>query len=153
MTLEAPTSKFKKNNLIIFMVACIAFAMWFTYDGYFNENFIKKYTNDDGSYQETLVINRRAPYFLGAGAALLAVYYWWIKDKKIIADEKELIVSTNKKIDYNSIRKIDKTHFESKGFFIITYNDESGNECSLKLSDRRHDDLGPILELMVSKIS
>lgn len=153
MALEAPISKFKKNNLIIFIVACIGFAMWFTYDGYFNESFQKKYTNEDGSYKETLVINRRAPYFLGTGAILLAAYYWLIKDKRIIADENVLIINTDKKINYDSIQKIDKTSFESKGFFTITYNDETGNECTLKLSDKRYDDLGPILELMVSKIS
>ena len=90
MAIEAPISKFRKNNIKIFMVVCILAAAWFAYDGYFNEGFIEEHTKD-GLADDTLTINRWAPFPLVAGAILLAGYFWVVKDKKIIADENPLI--------------------------------------------------------------
>ena len=153
MAIEAPISKHKKTNLIIYIVVCLAIGIWCIYDGYFNEAWIKEHTNVDGTPQFYLVLNRKAwPFFLG-GAGLLGVYLLAIRSKKVIAGENELIISDKEKISYDSIQKIDKTHFESKGFFIITYKDNDKREVNRKLSDRTYDNLAAILDELVAKIS
>lgn len=152
MAIEAPTSKFKKNNLKIYIALCVGLAIWFAYDGYFNKKFIQKNTDDDGRPNATLVINQKAPPFLIGAAALFGVYLFIIKGKKLIADDRELVISPQKKIAYESIEKIDKTYFEKKGFFIVTYKDQNGNEIDFKMSDRKYDNLGLILDHLVAKI-
>jgi hypothetical protein len=153
MAIEAPISKYKKNNLIIYIVLCIVVAGWFAYDGYINKDFIAEHTNDDGTPNSTLVFNQKAPPFFIAAAVLFAVYLYFVKDKKLIADENELVFSSKEKIPYDSIQKIDKTYFDKKGFFIITYKDEHGKEIDKKISDRQYDNLPPILEHLVAKIT
>ena len=76
-----------------------------------------------------------------------------IKGKKLLADEKELVFSGKQKIPYDSIEKIDKTWFDKKGFFVITYKDENGKEAERKISDRNYDGLENILNHLVEKIS
>ena len=76
-----------------------------------------------------------------------------IKNVKLIADENELIISENEKIPYNAIQQIDKTHFESKGFFIITYKSQDGKDTLRALSYKKYDNLKAILEHLVSKIT
>ncbi len=100
-----------------------------------------------------LTVNRSAPYYLIGAAVLLAGYFFVIKSKKIIADENELVISAKEKISYDAIEKIDKTNFESKGFFIVTYKDQSGGEVDRKISDRKYDNLSAVLEHLVAKIS
>jgi hypothetical protein len=56
-------------------------------------------------------------------------------------------------VPYTSIQKIDKTHFSKKGFFVITYTDKGGKEVDRKMSDRKYDNLGPVLDHLVAKIS
>ena len=153
MAIEAPTSRFKKTNLKIYIAICISMAIWFAYDGYFNKPFIQKNTNDNGQPNSTLFINQKAPPFLLGAAVLLAVYFFAVKDKKLVADDSELVVSSQKKIPYDSIEKIDKTYFEKKGFFTVTYKDPDNNEIDLKISDRTYDNLGPVLDHLVAKIS
>jgi hypothetical protein len=81
----------------------------------------------------------------------VGAYYFVIKGKKLIAGENEL--DTGKiKIAYDAIEKINKTHFDKKGFFIVTYSQDGQNK-ELKLSDRTYDNLGQILDQIVSKIS
>ena len=153
MAVEAPISKFKKNNLIIYIVFCIGIAIWCAYDGYFNDKWIAKHTDTDGNPQPYLVFNKNAPpYFIGA-AVLLGVYLYTIRNKKIIADENELIISKKEKISYVSIQKIDKTHFKKKGRFVITYKNKCGKDVNRKLSDRNYDNLEAILDKLVAKIS
>ena len=84
---------------------------------------------------------------------LMGVYFFMVKDKKLVADENELIISEKEKISIDSIEKIDKTKFDSKGFFIITHKDQGGNEVESKISNKTYDDLKPVLELLVAKIS
>lgn len=153
MALEAPTSKFRKNNLKIYIALCIGLAIWFAYDGYFNETFKNKNTNDNGRPNATLVINQKAPPFLVSAAVLMSIYLFVIKNKKLVADERELVLNPQKKIPYDSIEKIDKTYFEKKGFFIITYKDQKDHQIDLKMSDRQYDNLGLILDHLVAKIS
>jgi len=86
-----------------------------------------------------------------AAGILLGIYFVIVKDKKIIADENELICG-KVKIAYDAIEKINKTHFDKKGFFIVTYSQDGQNK-ELKLSDRTYDNLGQVLDQIVSKIS
>ena len=156
MAIEAPLSRYKKNNFRIILVILIGFAAWFTYDGYINKDYIKENTDNYGTEEarpnSDLIFNKRAPFFLLAGAVIVGAYFFLTKDKKIIADEKSLLTGKTS-IAYDSIEKIDKTHFESKGYFVITYKDEAGKDSRLKLSDRTYDNLNSILDELVTRIS
>lgn len=153
MVIEAPTSKFKKTNLKIYMGLCVALALWFAYDGYINETFRKKNSDQNGAPNSMLVFNQKSPPFLVGAAAILGAYLFVVKDKKVVANENELVLSGRKKIPYDSIQRIDKTYFDKRGFFIITYKDESGKEVHRALSDRKYDNLAAILDHLVAKIS
>ena len=87
---------------------------------------------------------------IGAGI-LLGIYFVTIKGKKIIADENELICG-KVKLPYDAIEKINKTHFDKKGFFVVTYS-QDGQSKDIKLSDRTYDNLSAVLDQIVSKIS
>jgi hypothetical protein len=153
MAIEAPYSKFKKNNLKIYIAICIGLAIWCIYDGYFNEKFIEKHTDADGNPKGWLIVNRNAPAYLIGAAVLLGLYLFVARNRKVVAEENQLTISDKKRIPYDSIQKIDKTYFGSKGFFIITYKDENDNEINHKLSDRDYDNLAAILDDLVIKIT
>ncbi len=153
MAIEAPLSKHKKNNFKIYIAVCIGLAIWFGYDGYFNEKFKERHADANGTPDATLAVNQKAsPFFIGAGV-LLGAYLFAIRNKKVIADENELIFSNKGRISYDSIQKIDKTRFKSKGFFIITHKSNDGREVNRKLNDRTYDNLEAILNELVAKIS
>ena len=153
MAIEAPLGKHKKNNFKIYIAVCIGLAIWFGYDGYFNEKFKERHTDANGTPDAILAVNKKAPpFFIGAGV-LLGAYLFAIRNKKVIADENELILSDKERVPYDSIQKIDKTLFDSKGYFLITYKDKNGSEVNRKLSDRSYDNLAAILEHLVAKIS
>jgi len=153
MAIEAPTSKFKKTNLKIYIGLCLVAAAWFAYDGYFNETFKKENTDANGAPNSTLVFNQKSPPFFAAAAVLLGAYLFAVKDKKLLAGENELVISAKERIPYDSIQKIDKTCFDKRGFFIITYKDPDGREVRRALSNRRYDNLGAVLDHLVAKIS
>lgn len=161
MAIEAPISKFKKTNFKIYIAACVAGAIIFAYDGYLSKykwsgrySFYKKNVLDNaGKPTPTMNFNRKSPPFFIAGAVLFGAYLLAMKDKKLLADENELIINNKKRISYDSIEKIDKTYFDKKGFFLITYKAKGGNEVNLKISDRQYDNLAAILEHLVAKIS
>ena len=153
MAIEAPISKFKKNNLKIYIVICLGLLAWCMYDGYFNEKWIQEHKYEDGSPKPYLTANRNSPYLFVPLIGFFAITLFVIKDKKIIADENELVISKNLKIGYDSIQAIDKTLFEKKGRFTIIYNDKDNNELSYKLSDRKYDNLSAVLEHITAKIS
>ncbi len=153
MAIEAPISKFKKTNLKIYIAICIALVIWCVYDAYFNEKFKEKYTDADGNPTGWLVINRKAPPYLIGAAALLGVYLFAMKYKKLLAGENELIINGKERISYDSIQQIDKTYYEKKGFFVITYKNKSDKEVNRKISDRQYDNLAAILDHLVAKIS
>ena len=153
MAIISPLSNHKKNNIKIYIAACIVIAVWCAYDGYFNENWIKEHTDKDGQPQTYLAFNRKAPMYLGGAAVLLGAYIFGIRNKKVVAEGSELIIDDKEKIPYDSIEKIDKTNFKSKGSFVITYTDSSGGEINRKLSDRTYDNLEAILNEVVTKIS
>lgn len=153
MAIEAPISKFKRTNLKIYIVVCIALAAWCAYDGYMNKDWIEEHTNTDGSPQSYLVFNQKAPFFFGGAAVLLGVCLFVIRNKKLIADDNDLVISPTEKIAYDSIQKINKTNFDSKGYFIITYKDKDGRENDRKISDKTYDNLKAVLEHLIAKIS
>ncbi|MCK4752501.1 MAG: hypothetical protein KAS75_03575 [Planctomycetes bacterium] len=153
MAIVAPLSKFKKNGLKIRVLICIAFAAWCVYDGYLNKEWAKKHTDPDGTPQTYLVFNRQAPFYLFPLATLFAANLFIIRNKKVVADENELIINGKERISYDSIEKIDKTNFDSKGFFIITCKNESGRETDRKISDKTYDNLGAIIDEVITKIS
>ena len=150
MAIEAPLSSYKKKNILIIVAVLIGVGAWFAYDGYKNPDFIKKHTVD-GVADSTLNFNRKAPPFMVGAGILLGISFVVIKGKKILADENELIAGSTM-VSYDSIEKINKTHFDKKGFFIVTYS-QGGQNKELKLSDRTYDNLGAVLDQIVSKIS
>ncbi len=157
MAVEAPLSKLKKNNVRIFIAVRVGLAIWCIYDGYLNEKFIEEHTKDYGTENAQpygwLVVNRKAPPFLIGGAVALAVYFFIIKDRKLATDDTGLMINGKKRIAYDKIESIDKTHFDTKGYFVITYVAEGGSETDLKLNDRMYDNLSAVLDELVAKIS
>ncbi|HUW19807.1 MAG TPA: hypothetical protein VMW16_10945 [Sedimentisphaerales bacterium] len=161
MAIEAPISRHKKNNLKIYIAVCLVASAIFAYDGYLSKykwskrhDFYKKHFIDNGGKPtSTMNFNRKSPPFLIGAAVLLAGYLLAIRNRRIIADQNELVINGNEKIAYDSIQRIDKTHFKSKGFFILTYKNGNDREVNRKLSDRTYDNLAPILDHLVAKIS
>lgn len=155
MAIEAPLSKYKKQNLWIMIAVLLGLAGWFAYDGYISKDFQEEHTeiNDAGEKvpDSSLVFNRQSPPFFLAGGLLVAGYYFLIKDRKVIAGEKSLVMP-GAEIQYDSIEKINKTFFDKKGFFILTYKDGE-KEVDLKLSDRSYDNMPAILDELVKQIS
>lgn len=153
MAIEAPLSKYKRNNVLIYIAVCLGLACWFAYDGYFNQTFINEHTTEEGNPNGVLVFNQKSPPVFAAAALLLGGYLYAIRQRKVVADDVELIVAGKERIPYNTIEKIDKTHFADKGFFTVFYSRGSGAEAKRRLSDREYDNLEPILELLVEKIT
>ena len=161
MAIEAPVSKHRKTNLKIYIVVLIGVATIFAYDGYLSKykwskrySFYKKHVIDnDGKPTATMKFNQKSPPFFIGAAVLFVVYLFAIRNRKLIADENELIISDKEKISYGSIQKIDKTNFKSKGYFLITYEDKNGREVERKISDRKYGNLAAVLDHLVAKIS
>ena len=150
MAIEAPLSSYKKKNYLIIATILICVALWFAYDGKYNKDFIKKHTVD-GIPDATLTFHHKAPpYMIGTGI-LIGIYFVIVRNKKIVADDNNLIAGKTT-ISYDSIEKVNKTHFDKKGFFVITYS-QDGQSKELKLSDRIYDNLSAVLDHIVSKIS
>ncbi len=153
MAIIAPLSKYKRNNILIFIAIMLAAAAYCAYDGYYNKDFIEKHTDTEGNPKSTLTFNRKSPPVFIAVALLLGGYVVVIKNNRIIADEDQLVINDKEKITYDSIQKIDKTHFDSKGFFTVTYKPETSQEIDRKISDRKYDNLAAVLDQIVAKIS
>jgi hypothetical protein len=117
---------------------------------------------------ETMLFNRISPLFFAAGAVMLALRFWLRKDTKLVAGENELILANGQKIPYDAIDSIDKTYFDGKGFFTVVYKEDDKKKKRektkpektkpeemkrKKLSDRDYDNLGPILDHLIAKIT
>jgi hypothetical protein len=152
MAIEAPVSKFRRTNLKIYIVVCLLAATWLGYDGYFNKKFIEEHS-PEGKPDSTLLFNQKAPTVFIGVAVLLGIQLLLIRKKKLIADEKYLIFSDKEKIAYETIQQINKTNFESKGYFLITYKKANGKEADRKISDRQYNNLKAILDHLVAKIT
>ena len=160
MAIEASVSKYKLKSLKIYIAVCVVAAIVFAYDGYlskyewskrqgfYNEHFVE----NDGVPDSTMAFNRNSPPVFLAVAVILAVRLAMIKNKKILADESGMDTCYHK-IAYDSIEKIDKTRFDQKGYFVVTYKNEQGKETDLKISDRDYDNLQELLDHLIAKIS
>ena len=159
MTIEAPYSKYSKNNFKIGIVLCVAVAIIFAYDGYLSKyewSLRRSFYEDhvkDGKPDFDMVFNQKSPFVFVGLAAVLTAWFRARKNKKVLADENELIIGNKKRIPYDSIEKIDKTYFDKKGVFVITYKTKGDKEVNWKVSDRQYDNLEAILEHLVAKIS
>jgi hypothetical protein len=151
MTIEAPLSRYKKQNMLIAIVVMVGLGIWFYYDGHYQTAFIEKHTVD-GKPDSTLLFNQKSPPFFILGAVVVGVCFFMVRGKKVVADDAGL-KACGKTIDYEAIEKINKTHFDSKGFFVVTYKDPQGQSCDLKISDRTYDNLPAVLDHLVEKIS
>ncbi len=151
MTIVAPISKYKKNTLKIIILVLVGLAIYCFYDGYYNQKFIEKNT-DEGIANSTLAFNKKAPPFMIVAGVLVGIRLFLIRDKKVTADDQAIVTCTQT-ITYDSINQIDKTHFDSKGYFVVTYKNEQGDNSQLKLDDRTYDNLPAVLEVLISKIS
>jgi hypothetical protein len=152
MSVEATTSHYKKNTHKIFIAALVLFGAYCIYDGYFNEKFVEKHVSETGEADSTLAFNRKSPPILFGAAILIGANLARIWTKKVVAGETSLNVCGTD-IAYDSIESINKTHFDSKGFFTIAYKDSQGSEKDIKISDKDYDGLPTVLDEVVAKIS
>jgi hypothetical protein len=149
MAVVAPLSTYRKNSFKLYIAVSVLIAGLCVYDGYFSSSFAKDHTVD-GKADKTLKANQAGPFVFLPLAALLAVRWWMVKDKKVVADGKTLILDDGEKIDYARIEKLDKANFEKKGFFVITYKDSSGKDVDRKISDKHWDNLSEVLVELVA---
>ncbi len=152
MAVIAPYCQYKKTNFKIYIALLLIAGVYFAYDGYYNQKFISKHTSL-GQPDSTLAFNRKSPPFFAAGAVILAVWFLKIKNNKLAADDEALVFSEKDKIPYSSIESVNKTNYESKGYFIVEYKLPDGQKAQRQISDRVYDNLDPVLELLVSKIT
>jgi cbb3-type cytochrome oxidase subunit 3 len=159
MAIEAPYSKYNKNNFKIWIFLCLGAAVIFAYDGYLSKyewSFRRSFYDEhviDGKPDGDMIFNQKSPLAFVGLAAILTVWFYARKNKKLIANDNELILADDTKVPYGSIQKINKTYFDSKGHFTFTYKNEDGKEIDKKLNCRQYDNLKEILELLVAKIS
>lgn len=160
MAVEAPYSKFSIKGFKLYILVCLIAAGWFAYDGYFSEyegspnhKFYKEHViENEGVPDSTMVFNRKAPPVLLLIAIIFSVRWYLVKNVKLVADDNG--INTGKEvITYDSIEKIDKTHFDAKSYFIVTYKNKDGKEKDITFSHKTYDNLAEMLELLVAKIS
>ncbi len=150
--IQAPFSRYKRNNILIWIVLLVGVGAWFAYDGYLSRAFIEKHTLEDGQPDSTLLFNRKAPFGMAAAALVLGIYLAVSKNKKVVADEQALRLGSLE-IPYERIESINKTHFDKKGYFLLTYKADQEQTRELKLSDRSYDNLPELLDTLIRKIS
>jgi len=170
-----------KIAIVVCIVGAIIFAYdgyLSKYEWSLRRSFYEKHVKD-GQPDSDMVFNQKAPFVLGALSAGLLAWFWACKNKKLTASENELIIrdyriaycvlriayfvfrstydasrtTHDEKIPYDSIQKIDKTYFSSKGYFTITYKSKTGREVNRKLNARKYDNLAAILDHLVTKIT
>jgi hypothetical protein len=151
MSIEAPLSKYKKQNLMIMAAVLAVLGVWFWYDGHYNQTFIDKHTVN-GKADGTLDFNRKAPPFMLIGAALFGIRFWMLKDKKIVANDQGLTYE-KLTIPYDRMDSIDKTFFDKKGYFIVHYRDGQDQVKQVQISDRQYDNVPAVLDHLVSKLT
>ncbi len=160
MALVAPF--FKKKSLIKWICACIVFAVIFLYDGYLSKyqwsmrySFYKEHVIDKGGKPDEMMIwnQKWLPITCGVIALLLGIKFYTVRNRKIVAEDSDIVIDGKLNIAYDSIQKIDKTNFDSKGHFTLTYKGPDGREIDRKISDKDYDNLEAILGHIVAKIS
>ncbi|MBN1845879.1 MAG: hypothetical protein JW810_09365 [Sedimentisphaerales bacterium] len=151
MAVVAPGSRHTRNTNLMIVIACVIFAGWFLYDGWFNESFKQKHLRDDGTPDATLESNR---LWVPLGCAAVAVFFLYstirLKRRSITADEQAVASSEGLRIAYSSIQRIDKRLFDKEGHFTLFYTAD-GVEKKWKLTDRMYDQLGLLLDEIVRR--
>jgi hypothetical protein len=150
--IEAPISKYTRISLIVGTILLAVWGVWSIYDGYYNKDFIEKYTNEDGKPTFDLLFNQKSPPFMFVAAALLAGRWVLIRKRKVVALDTELVINDKIHIPYDTIEQIDRTLFKKKGQFVITYT-LSGKQYHQKLSENTYDNMEAILDHLVAEIS
>lgn len=150
MAIDATFSRYKRNNLLILTVMLIGIGIYSYYDGYKNTKFIEKHTNADGTFDHTLLANRYGWPVLIAGGVFTITMFLVKRNKKVVADEQQLAIGKTL-IPYTAIERINKQHFDKKGYFVITYT-EGGQSKDIKLSERTYDNLAAILDHTAAKV-
>lgn len=160
MSIEAPLSKYRRHNWFITIGISFAMAILFGYDGYLSQypwsmrhDFYQEHVIDHGGTPDaTMGFNKiSSPIFAAVGIAASIYYFCFLRSVAVIADSKGL--RYNKiTINYDQIDSIDKTHFDSKGTFIVYYND-GGQKKQLRLNDRGFDNMPAVLDHLVAKIT
>ena len=151
MAVTATGSKFRRNNMLILAVICIAGGLWFGYDGWINAEYQENNTDSDTDKPNpNLQFNRYAPIPLAVIAVYEIIMAAIIPSRCVVADEKELTLANGTNIAYESLRAIDKRSFAKDGHFTIRYA-VGGAEKSLKLSERKYDNLGLLLDEVISR--
>lgn len=134
---------------MLMALVCVIFAVWFTYDGWINKEYQEKETKD-GKPSANLLFNRYVPIPL----AIMAGYFLLAAKKapkfRIVADENGLSIDGGRTIPYKAITQIDKRYFEKEGHLSLIYT-ENDTEKKLKLTDRRYDNLGMVLDELVRR--
>lgn len=161
MAIEAPVSRYKRSNLKIYIAACGVAAAVLAYDGYLSKffwsgrhSFYEKHMVDQGGKPDaTMKFNRIIPPVLAAAGVILGFRLWRLRGRTIRAEADGLVLADGRKITYESIEKIDRTYFQSKGCFVISYKGESGREAECRLSNRDYDNLPVVLDELVARIS
>jgi hypothetical protein len=152
MDIIGPASRHKGNTFILYIAMLVLFSLWCVYDGYFNSEFITQHT-ENGQRDGSLQFNRLSPPVMILAAAGLAVWLYRSRGSSVVAGDTALTLTEGLTVPYDSIQQIDKTHFEKKGFFVITYKTDGDREAIVRLDDRHYDNLGPILDRLVEKIT
>lgn len=150
MAVEASASRFNRNNGFIFAAVCIAAALWFGYDGWFGSYRDTELEGNDGKPTVNLMFNMYVPIPLAAGAGYFLVTSLLSASRKLVADESGLVINDKKTVRYAEMKSIDKRHFDKEGHFTIEY-EQAGKVERLKLSDRKWDNLGLLLDEVVKQ--
>lgn len=148
MAVTARGSKFSRNNWLIVAVACLGAGLYFAYDGWISEKYQTKETNEAGEPSTDLLFNRYVPIPMAAVAAYGFIMAAIIPRRRVVADEKGLTLANGSSIAYQSIRAIDKGRFEKDGVLEI-HCEINGAKKLIKLSDRKFDNLGLLLDELV----
>ncbi|MCP4710512.1 MAG: hypothetical protein GY869_17960 [Planctomycetes bacterium] len=152
MAVEVVGSRYTCRTNLIIAAACVVFGLWFLYDGWLNEEFIKDHTDKiTEEIDPTLQSNRT---WIPLGCSVVMIYFVIstvrLKSKKIVTDSEGLVISDGQKIAFSDIRQIDKRFFEQKGYFAVEY-EQAGQTKEMKFDDRTWDGLGLLLDEIVKQ--
>ncbi|MDD5459801.1 MAG: hypothetical protein PHF37_10470 [Phycisphaerae bacterium] len=157
-TIVAPISKYKKTNLKIAIFGALVATVIFGYDGYLSKyewsmrtSFYEEHVKD-GVPDDDMQFNQKAPVLLVVVSFLVAFRLFVVKDRKVTADEESITVNGKEKIPYSSIKKVDKTWYQAKGYFDIEYDTGEG-QTSSRISRKNYDNLDAVIEKLTAKLS
>ncbi len=151
MAIVAPLSQYRRNNHLIMLVVMLGLAAWVFYDGRFNQSFIANHTHSDGTPDDTLIIHHKAPPFLMAAGVLVVANFVRVRNQRIRVDDSTLMLN-RLSIPLSAVTQIDKTHFDSKGFFVLSYK-PGDTEKNLKFNARKYDNLSAVLDRLIEELS